>query len=137
MGAGVREAALHRDRLGRPCGLCRHLLAKSRRSPGGGGEPLTFWPCVTQLLRVIHEQFGEREPIFDFPNLKIPIGIAVLLAEAGVKIDYEPDTRDPEFLFGLLAPFDKSFKATRDWAAPHPKPPTFGPRSSCVASPAS
>jgi uncharacterized protein with NAD-binding domain and iron-sulfur cluster len=90
---------------------------KADGSPGGGGEPLTFWPCVTQLLRVIHEQFGEREPIFDFPNLKIPIGIAVLLAEAGVKIDYEPDTRDPESLFGLLAPFDKSFKATRDWAA--------------------
>ena len=41
---------------------------KADGSPGGGGEPLTFWPCVTQLLRVIHEQFGEREPIFDFPK---------------------------------------------------------------------
>ena len=29
----------------------------------------------------------------------------------------DPTSADPESLFGLLAPFDKSFKATRDWAA--------------------
>ena len=117
MGAGVREAALHRDRLGRPCGLCRHLLAKSRRESRRRRRTAHFLalrhPASSRHPRAVRGEGADLR----FSKFKIPIGIAVLLAEAGVKIDYEPDTRDPESLFGLLAPFDKSFKATRDWAA--------------------
>ncbi len=96
---------------------------KADGSPGDGGEPLAFWPCLTRLLRVIDDQFQQMTPAWEFKTLQIPVDIAVLLAEAGVKVDYEPDIhvagaapRDPHYRFGLLAPFDKSLAATWKWA---------------------
>ena len=96
---------------------------KADGSPGDGGEPLAFWPCVTWLLRVIDNQFQHMTTTYDFNALEIPGDIAVLLAEAGVKIDYEPGIQiagaaphDPHYEFGLLAPFAKSLAATWEWA---------------------
>jgi uncharacterized protein with NAD-binding domain and iron-sulfur cluster len=92
-------------------------------SPGDGGEPLAFWPCITWLLRVIDHQFQAMHPFYDFGTLQIPVDIAVLLAEAEVKIDIEPDAQiagtspsDHQISFGLVAPFDKSLTATWKWA---------------------
>jgi uncharacterized protein with NAD-binding domain and iron-sulfur cluster len=94
-------------------------------SPGDGGEPLAFWPCVTWLLRVIGDQCRRIRRFSDlFPKLQIPFELAVLLAEAHVKIDLEggmriddASPRDPQSRFGLLASFDESLAATIGWAA--------------------
>jgi len=96
---------------------------KADGSPGDGGEPVAFWPCVWWLLRVIDHQFQEMRPVYEFPKLQIPVDIAVLLAEADVKIDIEADMRidgaaphDPQSRFGLFASFDESLTATTGWA---------------------
>jgi uncharacterized protein with NAD-binding domain and iron-sulfur cluster len=101
-------------------------------SPGDGGSPLEFWPCVTWLLQVIDDQFRGMKPFYDFPFLQIPVDIAVLLAEADVKIDLAPDIgiegavpRDPQSRFGLLAPFGESLAATTRWAASLTRTPTL------------
>ena len=44
-------------------------------SPGDGGEPLAFWPCVTWLLRVIQKQYDRLKPVDGIGNLEIPLDI--------------------------------------------------------------
>ena len=91
-------------------------------TPGDGTESLAFWPCVTQLLRVIAAQFQGDMP-FLFPSLLIPYDIAFLLAQAHVEITLAPEMgldgdsrRDPQSRSGLIASFDKSLAATVTWA---------------------
>ena len=87
MGARVRDAALYCDRLGRPRGICRHLLARNRWKPWRRGEPLAFWPCVTWLLRVIQQTVPRLKPVDGIGNLEIPLDIVILLENADVNID--------------------------------------------------
>lgn len=101
-------------------------------TPGDGGGPLAFWPCVTWLLRVIDDQFRGMKPAYEFPELQVPTDIAVLLAEADVKIKNEPDTgisgaspRNPQSSFGLLEPFGPSLAATTAWADSLTRTPTL------------
>jgi uncharacterized protein with NAD-binding domain and iron-sulfur cluster len=109
--------------------FCGIRWPEASGSPGDGGSPLEFWPCVTWLLRVIHEQFPRMS--FDSTKLHVPIDIVALLEEADVKIDLEADMgddaslRSPQSEFSLVARFDQSLTATLEWAASLTKTPTL------------
>ena len=85
-------------------------------SPGDGGEPLAFWPCVTWLLRVIQKQYDRLKPVDGIGNLEIPLDIVILLENADVKID-GASLRAPRRDFGLHVQFEDGLKATSAWAA--------------------
>ena len=56
--------------------------------PGDGGPPLTLWPCIRQLLKVMHAQYKAlKSPLYDPLDLRIPPDIAILMAEAGVVLE--------------------------------------------------
>jgi uncharacterized protein with NAD-binding domain and iron-sulfur cluster len=92
-------------------------------SPGDGSSPLAFWPCVTQLLRVIQEQFQRFTSWYD-PKLQIPDDIVALLAEAHVHIDGASPC-EPQSRSGLVAPFQHSLAATIGWANNFTRTPTL------------
>ncbi len=100
------------------------LWPQAGGSPGDGGEPLAFWPCVKWLLHVIEEQYQPVARALGFAKVQIPVEIAVLLAQADVKIDVAPEARieraapsEPQSRFGLFARFDETLGATTRWAA--------------------
>ena len=102
-------------------GLC---WPKMDGRPGEGGPPLTLWPCVTQLLRVIEAQYHNLElpPILDPPALTIPHDIAALLAEADVTIDADLPS-GPQHTFAMQVSFASGLAASGDWAASLTKNP--------------
>jgi uncharacterized protein with NAD-binding domain and iron-sulfur cluster len=83
--------------------------------PGVGDARPSLWPCVTQLLVVIRNQY---KPNFlpQVPDLIIPPDIVALMAEAGVRVEFSLWNPEQPGTYRQTVEFAKSLSLACEWA---------------------